>query len=157
MISTPYEGFHWCQDNVSGISFFYLSSEDINNHVNQFQLDERYELTKTVPGIRSYHSFIPDGLSKLILRRKCKDSFSTKPLQKFRLMTSKFRNYYACVYDNEWYICTSTDISFDKQDVHFKFTNKKPTQYLFSAKKKRFLLGSYKPCLSLSICIVCFF
>ena len=34
--------FQWCQDNVSGISFFYVSSEDINNHANQFQLDQRH-------------------------------------------------------------------------------------------------------------------
>ena len=40
VISTPYGMFQWCQDNVSGISFFYVSSEDINNHVNQFQLDQ---------------------------------------------------------------------------------------------------------------------
>ena len=63
VISTPYKMFQWCQDNVSGISLFYVSSEDINNHVNQFQLDQCYELTKIVPGTRSYHSFIPDGLS----------------------------------------------------------------------------------------------
>ena len=67
VISTTYDMFQWCQDNVSGISFFYVSSKDINKHVNQSQLDHRYELTKTVPGTRSYHSFIPDGLFKLIL------------------------------------------------------------------------------------------
>ena len=72
VISTPYEMFQWCQGNVTVISFFYVSSEDINNHVNQFQLDQRYELIKTVPGTRSYHSFIPNGLSKLILRRLSK-------------------------------------------------------------------------------------
>ena len=72
VISTTYEMFRWCQGNVIGISFFYVSSEIINNHVNQFQLDERYELIKTVPGTRSYQSFILNGLSKLILRRKSK-------------------------------------------------------------------------------------
>ena len=94
VISTTYDMFQWCQDNVSGISFFCVSSKDINKHVNQSQLNQHYELTKTVPGTRSYHSFIPDQLFKLILRRISKDSFQqlfnlTKPLQKFRLMTSK--------------------------------------------------------------------
>ena len=77
VISTPYKKFQWCQDKVSGISFFYVPSKDINNQVNQFQLDQCYELPKTVPGTRSYHSFIPDGLSKLILPRISKDSFLT--------------------------------------------------------------------------------
>ena len=27
------------------------------------------------------------------------------------------------IYDNEWCICIATDISFKKQDVHFKFMN----------------------------------
>ena len=40
VISTPYEMFQQCQD-VSGISFFYGSSENINNHVNQFELDQQ--------------------------------------------------------------------------------------------------------------------
>ena len=117
--------FQWCQDNVSGISFFYVSSEDIHNHVNQFQLDQCYELTKTVPGTRSYHSFIPDGLSKLILRRISKDSYSTafqfdKATSEISINDIKVGNYYECIYDNVWYICIAADISFKKQDVHFK-------------------------------------
>ena len=115
LISTPYEMFQWCQNNMSGISFFYVSSEDINNHVNQFQLDQCYELTKTAPGTRSYHSFISDGLSKLILQRISKDSFSTafqldKATSEISINDIKVRNYYACIYNNEWYICIATDI-----------------------------------------------
>ena len=77
VIYTPWKMFQWCQENFSDISFLYVSSEDINNHVNQFQLDQSYELRKIVPGTRSYHSFIPDGLSELILQRIIKVSFST--------------------------------------------------------------------------------
>ena len=129
VISTPYEMFQWCQDNVFGISFFYVSSEDINNHVNQFHLDQRYELTKTVPGTRLYHSFIPDRLSKLTLRRISNDSSSTafqfdKATSEISINNIKVGNYYACISDNEWYICIATYISFEKQDVHFKFMNK---------------------------------
>ena len=129
MISTPSEIFQWCQDNVSGIRFFYVSSEDINNHVNQFQLDQRCELTKTVSGTRSNHSFIPDALSKLILQRISKYSFSRafqfdKTTSEILINDIKVGNYYACIYDNEWCICIATDISFEKQDVHFRFMNK---------------------------------
>ena len=75
LISTPYEMFPWCQNNMSGISFFYVSSENINNHVNQFQLDQCYELTKTAPGTRSYHSFIPDGLPNWFCKEYLKTHF----------------------------------------------------------------------------------
>ena len=97
VISTPYEMFQWCQDNVFGISFFYVSSEDINNHVNQFHLDQRYELTKTVPGTRLYHSFIPDRLSKLTLRRISNDSSfqfdKAFQFDSFSIRQSHFRNF----------------------------------------------------------------
>ena len=111
--------FQWCQD-VSGISFIYVSSQDINNHVNQFQLDQCHELTKTVPGTRSYHSFIPDGLSNLRLWKISKDSFSTafqfnKATLEILINDIQVRNYYACIQDNEWHICITTDISFEKQ------------------------------------------
>ena len=117
--------FQRCQDDVSGISFFYGSSENINNHVNQFQLDQHYELTKTVPGPRSYQSFIPNGISKRI----SKDSFSTafqfnKATSEISINDIKIRNYYACIYGNEWYICIATDTSVRRQDVYFKFINK---------------------------------
>ena len=102
VISTPYEIFQWCQDNVSGISFSYVSLEDINNHVNQFQHDQHYELTKTVPGTRSYHSFIPDGLSKLILQRTPRDPFSTtqfdKAISEISINDIKVGNYCTCIY-----------------------------------------------------------
>ena len=39
VISITYEMLQRCQDDVSDISFFYGSSENINNHVNQFELD----------------------------------------------------------------------------------------------------------------------
>ena len=107
----------------------FVSSEDIDNHVNQFQIDHHYELTNTLPGTRSYHSFIPDGLSKLILWRISEDSFSKafqfdKATIEILINDIKVKNYFACIYINKCSICIAADIFYKKQDVHFKFMNK---------------------------------
>ena len=54
VISTPYEMFQWCQGNVSGISFFYISSNllYIANHLsnkccNDLNIYKRNELEST--------------------------------------------------------------------------------------------------------------
>ena len=103
----------------------FISSEDIDNHVNQFQIDHHHELTNTLPGTRSYHTFIPYGLSKLI----SKDSFSKafqfdKATIEISINDIKVKNYYACIYINKCSICMVADIFYKKQDVHFKFMNK---------------------------------
>ena len=119
--------------NGAKITFLALASfmflQKISCYGNQFQLDQHYELTETVPGTRSYHSFIPDGLSKLILPIISTDSFSTafkfnKATSEISINDIKVRNYHACIYNNEWRICIATDITFKKQDVYFKFMNK---------------------------------
>ena len=66
VISTPQRCFNGAKMLFLALASF-ISSEDIDNHVNQFQIDHHHELTNTLPGTRSYHSFIPYGLSKLIL------------------------------------------------------------------------------------------
>ena len=60
------------------------------------------------------------------MQRISKDSFSTafqldKATSEISINDIKVRNYYVCIYNNEWYICIATDISFLKQHVHFKF------------------------------------
>ena len=88
----PTKSFNGAKITFLALTSF-VSSEDIDNHVNQFQLDQGYELTKTVPRTRSYHSFIPDypnWYRKEYPKTQFQQLFNlTEPLQKFWLMTLK--------------------------------------------------------------------
>lgn len=72
-ILTPTELFTWANDNISGVKMFFISEEDIINHKETFQLNERYNGVKTVPGTRSYHCFIPD-VDVLMMKRISADT-----------------------------------------------------------------------------------
>lgn len=58
-ILTPAEFFAWAVKNIHGISFFFVSSEDIKQHELRYALEERYSTSKTIPGTRSHHAFVP--------------------------------------------------------------------------------------------------
>ena len=58
-ITSSNEMFHYYKENISGISFTYVSAEDVEKHSVLICLEKRYESASTVPGTRSYHCFIP--------------------------------------------------------------------------------------------------
>ena len=65
--------FDWCVKNILGVSFLFVTPEDIEDHCKQFQLDERYLQTKSVSGTRSYHSYTPQSQFKLQMQRISSD------------------------------------------------------------------------------------
>ena len=61
-ILNPETFFQWCQSNISGIEFMFVSSEEIDEHGQA--LSDRLASGRTIPGTRSHHKFVPtsDGL-----------------------------------------------------------------------------------------------
>ena len=67
-ISISLQMFNWCCENVSGIKFFHITTTEVQAHTKLFKLEERYKLSQLIPGTRSFHSFIPFGVSDLRVR-----------------------------------------------------------------------------------------
>ena len=57
LINTPLSLFEWCNANIQGIKFFYVTKE--NCEENKTALLSRFESAKTIDGTQSYHAFIP--------------------------------------------------------------------------------------------------
>ena len=101
--------FEWANTNISGIKFFYISDEDVSNHIISYQLESRYSQCKTISGTRSHHCFIPMSESSLIMKRISKDENGSKVFLKEKeaavwsqLQTNDFLQpgqYVACWYD----------------------------------------------------------
>ena len=74
-ITTPLQMFNWCNQNISGVTF-YISSDQIQQHVQTFQLEERYGNSQAIPDTRLYHSFVPDCINnKLNVQKIFRDPF----------------------------------------------------------------------------------
>ena len=128
-ILTPIELYNWAEKNIHGIKMFYVSSNDINTHVDQFQLEERYLTAKTVPGTRSNHCFIPTD-SVLIMKRisdeiydehKFENNVKSTTLNYAEMIPGK---YVACIYDGQWYIGLITENSSENRDCNVKFMSR---------------------------------
>ena len=59
--------FNWSKENISGISFIYVSA-DAEKHSVLIGLEKCYESASTIPGTRSYHCFIPTSTNELQLK-----------------------------------------------------------------------------------------
>ena len=58
-ILTPLDMFSYCESDVTGIKFFYMSSTTIEENV--ILLQDRYNAAQTVKGTRQLHKFVPQG------------------------------------------------------------------------------------------------
>ena len=124
-ILTSEQLFLWAKENINGVTMYYVTEEDIISHERKYDLKVRYNGVQTVPGICSYHCFIPDGDS-LIMKRISSDTIND--VHKFN-DPKLLRNptiyqpgkYIACYYDKIWYIGVILECSNENQAVKIKF------------------------------------
>ena len=75
-IMTPKDMFEWCIENIPGITFHYISTEDVKANEKSFNLEARFGQAKTINGTRSHHCFIPTG-DCLMMKRISADNDHT--------------------------------------------------------------------------------
>ena len=60
--------FQCATQNTVGITFFYMSDEEVTTHIKLYELEQRYSRCSTVSGTRSHHCFIPQSKSTLVMK-----------------------------------------------------------------------------------------
>ena len=50
---------HWCVGNIIGIIFIKINTDDVQNHITKFPLEESYSSADSFQGSRIHHHFIP--------------------------------------------------------------------------------------------------
>ena len=68
-IPTAREMFKWCEEHIMGITFLFVTADDVQENSTRFCLEDLYSSAKKTPGIRSHHSFIPLSENELAMRR----------------------------------------------------------------------------------------
>ena len=76
--------FLWYKNNIKVIQFLFLSHSDVENHVSELKLEERYESWPTVPGTRSYLMYVFTSISTVEMRRVSFDVISITPMNQHK-------------------------------------------------------------------------
>ena len=126
--------------HLTGLGFFYNSKEEIEQ--NSLYLTERLKNTHKIPGIRSFHCFIPNSNKGLQMNRisgtetKCDNliciSKTNKATNSSQVEEYSLGQFILCRYDEDWWVGSIRDISFENEDVLVAFMHpKSPCKNLY--------------------------
>ena len=122
-IVTPEAMFEFCVNNIKGIEFIYISTDELNE--TRIFLKERLEKASTIPGTLSFHPFYPlDDLK--IATKRCSEDKEIALVHSFFPNTTiaeieVFHFEYVCCLYEQWWIGMLQGISKKKADVYVKF------------------------------------
>ena len=132
-ILNPETFFQWCQSNISGIEFMFVSSEEIDEHGQA--LSDRLASGRTIPGTRSHHKFVPtsDGLKmfRLSADKLCTIISREKAVCEISNCDLKPGEYVAVMYDLKWYIALIEKKYDENQDLHVSFMHQRESSHNF--------------------------
>ena len=106
--------YEWSTSHVDGVKIFKVTENEVESHINTFDLENRY--SKKYTAIPSHYSLIPkDGA--LEMHRVSADEYYTeihldnKSFQYDDIDVFKPGMYAVCAYDNKWYIGNILEVS----------------------------------------------
>lgn len=136
-ILTPEDMYKFCCDNISGINFIYVTSEEVQ--LNTMQLQKRFDSCTAIPQTRSYHKFVP--LSQTQIRcyvysqsEKFTDC-STSKLPDQNIFLFQKNDIVACIYDGEWWIGKVEETAEETNDLFIHFFHPHGPRTSFQASK----------------------
>ena len=129
-IMTPRQLFEWASENIPAIAFNYCTCEDYKNE-EQLQ-EERFKLSRTIPGTRKLHSFIP--LTKAAISTKTYSLSTTSKEERVSVFESELAlkdisGFVACVHEDKWWVVCVLQVSEDSNTVTVNFLHpQRPSQ-----------------------------
>lgn len=135
-ILTPRQMFEWASNNIKGIKFLYISTNNVTYNAKRFKLAERFANSITLKGTRSHHCFIMTGNGQLMMKRLSDDVHQTKEFtsvvhNKVNVDELQPGKFVACVYDKKWYIGCILEYCEDQNDVKVDFMKQSEISAIF--------------------------
>ena len=120
-IMTPFQLFHWTSESIPRVTFNYCSMEEYENEKSH--LEKRFQKSKTSPGTRSLHSFVPTSKDTIQTRRYSMSSISKE--HRVTVLASDLEldhvsGYVTCAYKNQWWVACV--LQTDSENVKVKLT-----------------------------------
>ena len=111
--------FSYCESDVTGIKFFYMSSTTIKDNV--ILLQDRYNAAQTVKGTRQLHRFVPQPQGKLLAYNTSlqapppSECIIAKTISLSRVQiednTLQIGIFVTCNYDEKWWLGMIAQVS----------------------------------------------
>ena len=118
-LMTPRQLFDWASVNVPAAHFGYCSNEDYKSE--QRILDPRFQQSRTIPGTRKLHSFVPVSNSTVEVRSYSASDASRKErvtLAKDDLPPETIAGFVTCLHDGNWWLACVLEVT---QEVRLTF------------------------------------
>ena len=119
---TPMQLYEWARDNLQGIVFDYCCCADYLEIKDQ--LEPHFENSRTIPGTRQYHSFIPVSTETLQVRpfsRSFTFRLEKVTKQDSELEIESISGYVTCVYDAGWWLAYVLEVDSENFEVKLTF------------------------------------
>lgn len=119
---TPRQLFEWAVENVPAISFQYLTLDDYKRE--QALLEQRFQQSRTIPGTRKLHFFIPLSRNKVSTKVYPFSATSKEErvtILKSELASEEINGFVTCVYDKEWWVGCVLQVDEDSEQVSVSF------------------------------------
>ena len=128
-ILTPLNLYDFCKESITGISFIYVDSDEVDN-IKDNQ-EKRFSTGNTVAGTRDNHKFVPVNENQVCVSRISNDntsfianvneSYNNNSTKLISLSDLSPGNFVACIYDAHWWIGHVCEISEEQEDVFIDF------------------------------------
>ena len=119
---TPRQLFDWACTSIPAAYFGYCSSEDYARE--QSSLERRFQLSRTIPGTRKLHSFVPISNSTLEVRSySASDTFRKErvTLANSDIPPELIAGFVTCLYGGNWWLACVLGVHSDTNEVKLTF------------------------------------
>ena len=120
-IMTPFQLFQWASESIPSVTFNYCSTEEYENEKSH--LEKRFQNSKTIPGTRSLHSFVPTSKDTLLTRRYSLSKVSKEErvtLLANDLELDQVSGYVTCAHNSCWWVACVLET--DSESVEVKLS-----------------------------------
>ena len=102
---TPFQLFQWASESIPTVTFNFCSTEEYENE--KAHLEQRFQKSKTIPGTRSLHSFVPTSKDTILTKRYSLSNVSRE--ERVTALASDLEldqvsGYVTCVHNNQWWV-----------------------------------------------------
>ena len=121
-IMSPTQLYQWAKENIPATVFRYCSTEEYE--VVKQELENRFQNSRTIPGTRKLHAFIP--LSRHLLAVKLYSNSGEHKEEKVvknegELELDGLSGFVTCAYENEWWLACILSVDSENAEVKVTF------------------------------------
>ena len=108
---TPHQLFDWACASISSVHFDYCSNDEYELELQK--LEERFEQSRTIPGTRKLHSFVPLTLSEVRVRHYSgSDTYRDEKVSQTgeELQPEAVIGFVTCLVEKKWWLACVLDV-----------------------------------------------